>query len=82
MSRVGYAGGELLAEVVRSGFVEGYHRGSVIVLDATGTPVAVAGDVASAVFPRSSNKPMQAVGMPPSSMLVFAVKRGSRPSLA
>jgi len=63
MSRVGYTGGELLAEVVRSGFVEGYHRGSVIVLDATGTPVAVAGDVASAVFPRSSNKPMQAVGM-------------------
>ncbi len=59
----GYAGGELLAEVTRSGFTEGYHRGSVIVLDAAGAPVAAAGDVAGAIFPRSSNKPMQAVGM-------------------
>ena len=58
-----YAGGELLAEVVRSGFVEGYHRGSVIVLDAAGDAVAVAGDVTGPVFPRSSNKPLQAVGM-------------------
>lgn len=52
-----------LAEVVRSEFVEGVHRGSVAVLDATGAVVAAAGDVDSAIFPRSSNKPMQAVGM-------------------
>ncbi|GAB3071526.1 asparaginase [Micromonospora schwarzwaldensis] len=52
-----------LAEVVRSGFVEGVHRGSVVVLDATGSPVAGAGDVGSPIFPRSSNKPMQAIGM-------------------
>lgn len=52
-----------LAEVVRSGFVEGVHRGSVVVLDATGAPVAEAGDSTSPIFPRSSNKPMQAVGM-------------------
>ncbi|SCF36416.1 asparaginase [Micromonospora mirobrigensis] len=58
-----YEGGAPLAEVVRSGFVEGFHRGSVVVLDAGGAPVASAGDVASPVFPRSSNKPMQAVGM-------------------
>jgi L-asparaginase II len=58
-----YAGGELLAEVVRSGFVEGYHRGSVIVLNATGEAVAAAGDVTGAIFPRSSSKPMQATGM-------------------
>jgi L-asparaginase II len=58
-----YAGGELLAEVTRSGFVEGYHRGSVVVLDASGEPAAVAGDVTDPIFPRSSNKPMQAVGM-------------------
>ncbi|HEX6500348.1 MAG TPA: asparaginase [Micromonosporaceae bacterium] len=58
-----YQGGEPLAQVVRSGFVEGYHRGSVVVLDATGGTVAQAGDVTSPVFPRSSNKPMQAVGM-------------------
>lgn len=58
-----YVGGELIAEVVRSGFVEGYHRGSVIVLDAGGGAVAAAGDVTGPVFPRSANKPMQAVGM-------------------
>src|SRR5436305_3807546 len=58
-----YAGGELLAEVVRSGFVEGYHRGSVVVLDASGGAVAGAGDLTGPIFPRSANKPMQAVGM-------------------
>lgn len=58
-----YAGGELLAEVVRSGFVEGYHRGSVVVLNAAGEAVAAGGDVTGPVFPRSSNKPLQAVGM-------------------
>jgi L-asparaginase II len=58
-----YAGGEPLAEVVRSGFVEGYHRGSVVVLDASGEAVAAAGDVTGAIFPRSSNKPMQATAM-------------------
>lgn len=52
-----------LAEVVRSGFVEGVHRGSVVVLDPAGAPVAGAGEVDSPIFPRSSNKPMQAVGM-------------------
>ncbi|MFV2113311.1 asparaginase [Micromonospora sp. LOL_025] len=58
-----YEGGAPLAEVVRSGFVEGVHRGSVVVLDASGQTVAGAGDVTSPVFPRSSNKPMQTVGM-------------------
>ena len=58
-----YAGGDVVAEVIRSGFVEGYHRGSVAVLDASGMLVASVGDVTTAIFPRSSNKPMQAVGM-------------------
>ncbi|WNM42423.1 asparaginase [Micromonospora halotolerans] len=58
-----YEGGVPLAEVVRSGFVEGFHRGSVAVLDAAGAPVSGAGDPTSPVFPRSSNKPMQAIGM-------------------
>ncbi|MEU2614403.1 asparaginase [Micromonospora sp. NPDC007271] len=58
-----YEGGVPLAEVVRSGFVEGVHRGSVVVLDAAGAPVAGAGDPAAPIFPRSSNKPMQAIGM-------------------
>jgi L-asparaginase II len=58
-----YEGGEQLAEVVRSRFVEGFHRGSVVVLGPTGETVAAAGDVTAPIFPRSSNKPMQAVGM-------------------
>lgn len=58
-----YEGGVPLAEVVRSGFVEGFHRGSVVVLDADGALLTSAGDVASPIFPRSSNKPMQAIGM-------------------
>jgi L-asparaginase II len=58
-----YAGGDVVAAVVRSDFVEGYHRGSVAVLDASGRLVASVGDVTSAIFPRSSNKLMQAVGM-------------------
>ncbi len=55
--------GPILAHVIRSGFVEGVHHGSVVVLDAVGRVVGSAGDVESACFPRSSNKPAQAVGM-------------------
>ncbi|QKW17519.1 asparaginase [Verrucosispora sp. NA02020] len=58
-----YEGCVALAEVVRSGFVEGVHRGSVVVLDADGAVVAAAGDVTSPIFPRSASKPMQTVGM-------------------
>ncbi|RLP91805.1 asparaginase [Micromonospora sp. BL4] len=58
-----YEGGAPLAEVVRSGFVEGMHRGSVVVLDAAGVPLAAAGDVTAPIFPRSASKPMQAIGM-------------------
>ncbi|MEU7678363.1 asparaginase [Micromonospora taraxaci] len=58
-----YEGGDPLAEVVRSGFVEGAHRGSVVVLDAAGAALASAGDVTSPIFPRSASKPMQAIGM-------------------
>ena len=52
-----------VAEVVRSGFVEGHHYGSVIALAADGSVDWSVGDVTSPVFPRSSNKPLQAVGM-------------------
>jgi L-asparaginase II len=58
-----YRGGILVAEVVRSGFPESFHRGSVVVLDAAGAVRAAAGDITSPMFPRSSNKPLQAVGM-------------------
>ncbi|GAA3338817.1 asparaginase [Amorphoplanes nipponensis] len=53
----------ILAEVVRSGFVESVHHGSVVVLDAAGRVAAAAGDVTGPCFPRSSNKPLQTVGM-------------------
>src|SRR4051812_43412914 len=48
----------IVAEVVRSGFVESVHHGSVAVLGGVSR-----GDVTSPVFPRSSNKPLQTVGM-------------------
>jgi L-asparaginase II len=53
----------VLAEVVRSGFVEGHHRGSLVALGADGAALEEAGDVRSAMLPRSCNKPLQAVGM-------------------
>lgn len=53
----------VLAEVVRNGFVEGVHRGSLVVLDADGSVLLARGDVTGPVFPRSSNKLMQASGM-------------------
>lgn len=52
-----------LVEVVRSGFIEGRHHGSVVALDASGAVVLGAGDPYGPIFPRSSNKPMQAVAM-------------------
>jgi L-asparaginase II len=53
----------VLLEIVRSGFVEGHHRGSVVALDRDGTLVLALGDVESPIFPRSCNKPIQAVAM-------------------
>jgi L-asparaginase II len=55
--------GDVLAEVVRSDFVEGWHRGSVVALAADGSELWRIGDPDRPVFPRSSNKPIQAVGM-------------------
>lgn len=53
----------VVAEVVRSGFVEGHHYGSWVVLDADGSILASAGDVTGPMLPRSCNKPIQALGM-------------------
>jgi L-asparaginase II len=53
----------VLAEVVRSGFVESWHRGSAVVIDASGTPLLALGGTSEPIFPRSSNKPMQAAAM-------------------
>ncbi|HEY0533959.1 MAG TPA: asparaginase [Actinoplanes sp.] len=48
----------IVAEVVRSGFVESVHHGAVAILGGSSR-----GDVTRPVFPRSSNKPLQTVGM-------------------
>jgi L-asparaginase II len=53
----------VLAEVVRSGFVESRHRGAVAGLAADGTAAIETGQTGVPVFPRSSNKPLQAAGM-------------------
>ncbi|GAA2387359.1 asparaginase [Streptomyces glaucosporus] len=53
----------VLAEVVRSGFTEGRHRGSLVVLGRDGGVEWSLGDVSGPVFPRSCNKPMQAAAV-------------------
>lgn len=53
----------VVAEVVRSGFVEGHHHGSVVALDRDGSTAWAVGDVDSAMLPRSCNKPLQAAAM-------------------
>ena len=53
----------VVAEIVRSGFVEGHHYGAVVALAADGSVDWSVGDVTGAVLPRSCNKPLQALGM-------------------
>ncbi|WP_433196173.1 asparaginase [Nocardia sp. CA-107356] len=50
-----------LVEVVRSGFRECVHSGSVVILGADGEPTLALGEVHVPIFPRSTNKPMQAI---------------------
>ncbi|MFI6495774.1 asparaginase [Nonomuraea typhae] len=51
----------VLAEVVRSGFVESLHYGSAVGLGPGGTPEVSLGPVDAPVLPRSSAKPFQAL---------------------
>ncbi|WP_101523477.1 asparaginase [Nocardioides houyundeii] len=53
----------VVAEIVRSGFVEGHHYGSVVALAADGTPEWSVGAVDVPILPRSCNKPIQALAM-------------------
>ena len=53
----------VLAEVIRSGFKESWHRGSAVGLAADGTPVVSVGEPDVPCFPRSANKPMQGTAM-------------------
>lgn len=52
-----------LVEVVRSGFREGVHRGSLVVLDPGGAALVALGEVHAPIYPRSANKPWQAVAL-------------------
>lgn len=76
----------IVAEVVRSGFVEGHHYGSVVALAADGSVDWSVGDVTSPILPRSSNKPLQAVGMvdlgldlPPDLLALAAASHSGEP---
>ncbi|GAA3540107.1 asparaginase [Nonomuraea rosea] len=51
----------LLAEVIRSGFVESLHYGSAVGLGPSGRTEVALGQVEAAVLPRSSAKPFQAL---------------------
>ena len=53
----------VVVEVVRSGVVESVHAVHVLAARADGTPALSLGDVDVPIFPRSSNKPLQAVGL-------------------
>ncbi|WP_374928045.1 asparaginase [Kytococcus sedentarius] len=53
----------VIAHVVRGDLIESVHHGLGVLTSAAGEVEVAIGDVAAAMFPRSSNKPMQAVGM-------------------
>ena len=53
----------VVAEVVRSGFTESWHRGAVAGLSVDGTQVISFGQTGVPFFPRSANKPLQAAAM-------------------
>lgn len=52
-----------LVEVVRSGFRECVHRGSVVIVGPDGETVFEAGEVHVPIYPRSTNKPLQALAL-------------------
>lgn len=54
---------DVLVEVVRSGLVESRHRGVAARVDPTGELMWSVGDPGTVIFPRSANKPFQALGM-------------------
>jgi L-asparaginase II len=52
-----------VAEIVRSGFVEGHHYGSLVALAADGSVEWSVGSVDAPILARSCNKPLQALAM-------------------
>lgn len=53
----------VLAHLVRGGFVESVHRASVAVTGPDGSVLHAWGSVETPIFPRSSNKPLQALAV-------------------
>ena len=75
-----------VAEIVRSGFVEGHHYGSLVALSADGSVDWSVGVADRAVLPRSCNKPVQALGMvrlglslPPEQLAVACASHSGEP---
>ncbi|SFR28848.1 L-asparaginase II [Lentzea waywayandensis] len=56
-------GHEVVAEVWRGDFLESVHHGTVVATDPSGSPVLSIGRPGDVAFPRSSNKPLQALAM-------------------
>ncbi|MEJ2853027.1 MULTISPECIES: asparaginase [unclassified Saccharothrix] len=54
---------ELVAEVWRGDFLESVHHGSVVALDRSGAAALSVGRPDDVTYPRSSNKPIQALAM-------------------
>ena len=61
--RVSLYDAPVVAHVVRSGFLESIHHGSVVALDANGSTSLAVGNVTGPMFPRSASKPIQALAM-------------------
>lgn len=53
----------VVAEVTRSGFVEGHHYGAVVALAPDGSVDWAVGETTEPILPRSCNKPLQGLGM-------------------
>jgi len=53
----------VVAEAVRSGFVESRHRGSAVALASDGRTAFAVGETDVPMYPRSANKPVQAAAM-------------------
>ncbi|MFM7531515.1 MAG: asparaginase [Rubrivivax sp.] len=51
----------ILAEALRGGLVESFHRGSLAIVDAQGTVHTALGDIERPIFPRSAVKVLQAL---------------------
>lgn len=52
-----------MVHIVRNGFVESVHHARVVITDASGSTSQGWGEVDEPMFPRSSSKPLQAIGM-------------------